>query len=383
MGKYVTTYLLGAGFSRSAQADLPLSCDFFDRVRAEKIGGTPHLQVNPSLQNLDEFVTDFFPQSPDLEDVMSFLSQHYFPQGFRQHWQHRNDIYIELLDLIASTYGKPMTVVPRSRNVLKQFSQKLVHDGSNVLMFNYDCILDSFLAETGAWDCRSGYGTLLRHISDCFHEVRIPEGTPSSMSLLKLHGSVNWGIPEMSSHESEHAEIFYSAPDLSGIGSNIAHAGVNLPVSKGLFHGVGFRPFIVPPIFDKSQSYQARFLRRLWYLAREILSVSDRIIIIGYSFPPTDYMARFLFKEAFGMHLAKHNARKVIVVNNICDTDYKRRVAPIVTDGDMEFVQSDALAYVESLCQEPTNNQDKADISLKLQMHRPRMPFLPKNEAAQ
>ncbi len=91
MGIYSTTYFLGAGFSRSAIEHLPLSCDFFDKVRSGSVVSGLDLNANPLLKMLDEFVYEYFPQSPNLEEVMSFLAQDYFPSGFRQHWQHRNE----------------------------------------------------------------------------------------------------------------------------------------------------------------------------------------------------------------------------------------------------------------------------------------------------
>lgn len=376
MSKYITTYVLGAGFSRAAHDALPLSADFFSRVREKRDGETPYLQMNPSLQALDDFVSEYFPVSPDLEAVMSFLSQTYFPPGFRQHWQHRRDLYIELLSLIAQVYGSPMVIDDHKKSVLHAFARKVTNDNSNILTFNYDCILDTFLRKTKQWNPFSGYGTMFRHISDCFHNTHLPEVDSSAISLLKLHGSVNWGTPYINSHEQSLSEVFFVEPDLAGVGSNIAVCGVNLPVSTGLYHGVGFQLFIVPPVSDKASMYQNGLLRRLWYFAREILVASDRVVFVGYSFPPTDYLASFLIREAFGSHLAKHTSREVIFVNKKCDQNYKKRVRGILINSEVTFVEEDALSFIDRFVTEKHRRSERGNISLYPKMHSPRMPFV-------
>ena len=166
------------------------------------------------------------------------------------------------------------------------------------------------------------------------------------MSLLKLHGSVNWGLADFSPPQAEDADVFYVDPELGKSGSNITQHGVFLPMSTRLFPGVGFRPLIVPPVTDKSRHYGKSMLRRLWHFAREVLSASDRVVILGYSFPPTDYEARFLLREAFGSHTGRLREREVVVVNPDGGADYRKRTAASLLNCDATFVNDDAMAFI-------------------------------------
>ena len=97
MNGYEKTYLIGAGFSRSFSEGYPLSTDFVAKMRAKDVGGRSFMSLNPALEDVSQFLDRFFPLEPDLEEVLSFLAQDYFARDFRQHWQHREDVYRELL----------------------------------------------------------------------------------------------------------------------------------------------------------------------------------------------------------------------------------------------------------------------------------------------
>lgn len=122
--------------------------------------------------------------------------------------------------------------------------------------------------------------------------------------------------------------------------------------------------------------YQSNLLQRLWYLAREILVASDRVILVGYSFPPTDYLASFLFREAFGSHIAKHTSRKVIVVNKSCDQDYQKRVRSILINSKVTFVEEDALSFVERFITETPETCERPNRDLYAKMYLSRTPFV-------
>lgn len=368
-----TIYLLGAGFSRSFDNEFPLSCDFIKKARDKKCGDTSYLKLNPSLELLDKFISDYFPEEPDLEEVMSFLAQDFFPPSFRQHWQHRSDIYDELLSLVSSFLSHVNNVDPHKEKIIDSFVEKITAEGTSIITFNYDCLIDHYLFKNKKWHPSSGYGVPFRHVRDCFHKsyFEIPSST---LSLIKLHGSINWGTLHCEKEESD-PEVFYSPPIMNGIESNISLIGVTMPLSKDLFHSVGFRPRIVPPIIDKLQLYDNRFFRKLWYFARELLINTERIIIIGYSFPQTDYMARHLFKEALGSHLGKVRRKQIIVVNKDCTAEYEKKVKGIFANSDVDLKKEDAFTFIEEHLKEGIINRSSRKISLFPENYSPRMPF--------
>ena len=347
MNGYNKTYLIGAGFSRSFSNDYPLSCDFFEKMREKKVGGKSFIHLNPSLEDVDRFLERFFPFEPDLEEVLSFLTQKYFPQDFRQHWQHRDDVYQELLWNIPNflSHAKPRS--PEVSELLARFCNLLVSEMANIVTFNYDCLLDQGLLSHGKWNPSSGYGFPMRHMINALSfQGASKEIEVSKVSLLKLHGSINWGTAALEGADSQ-AEIFYSPPNNSD-NQNIGHIGVSSQTTESMPLSLSFTPFIIPPILDKTGYYDNKFLRRLWFLAHECLTFSEEIVIIGYSFPETDYFARFLIREAFAAHLAQlmHNKRKVTIVNLRCDDALMKRARQIFAGAKIDFIEKDAFGYI-------------------------------------
>lgn len=76
-------------------------------------------------------------------------------------------------------------------------------------------------------------------------------------------------------------------------------------------------PAIVPPVLDKSRYYAG--LKDLWSKAHLALEQADEIVVIGFSFPPTDISCQFLFKSA----LKNCNGVRVVPVNR--DIEVKAR----------------------------------------------------------
>ena len=74
-------------------------------------------------------------------------------------------------------------------------------------------------------------------------------------------------------------------------------------------------PIILTPILHKerylSEPLYRRVVSKLWEKAREAMQACEKLVIIGYSFPKTDFHTRKLFLEAF----ADHALRELVVVN--------------------------------------------------------------------
>ena len=105
--------------------------------------------------------------------------------------------------------------------------------------------------------------------------------------VLKLHGSLNWKI-ESGCHDIE----FYG------------HAvGPRYPTNS-LFANTFTEPAIVPPTIFKQEINDdsrladplTRLLINQWRGAIQLLKEADKVIIIGYSFPPTDYHVQRIFQ---------------------------------------------------------------------------------------
>jgi len=102
-------------------------------------------------------------------------------------------------------------------------------------------------------------------------------------NLIKLHGSLDW-VDE----QSETIGLFQ--PETT---------------KKAKI------PLIVPPVLDKSKYYFPEKIRDLWFSAHDHLRKATEIIIIGFSFPPTDISVRLLFQSA----LKTTTPVRIVVVN--------------------------------------------------------------------
>jgi hypothetical protein len=54
---------------------------------------------------------------------------------------------------------------------------------------------------------------------------------------------------------------------------------------------------IIPPTSNKLNIYQNSLIHKQWLLVREKFIRSNKIVFIGYSFPPTDFYAEWLFRQ--------------------------------------------------------------------------------------
>lgn len=115
--------------------------------------------------------------------------------------------------------------------------------------------------------------------------------------LYKLHGSINWYYTGAFDTASE--QIYYSPAQSNDSSSKEA---------------TGLIPVIIPPLLQKDSYYQNSVLKSQWQkLANELDTIEDEteFYFLGYSFPPTDFLAWSLFSS----HLPKNKPYKVYLVN--------------------------------------------------------------------
>ncbi|MGQ2979841.1 MAG: hypothetical protein ACT6Q9_09125 [Polaromonas sp.] len=116
-----------------------------------------------------------------------------------------------------------------------------------------------------------------------YYESQTSHGGSGTGKVIHLHGALEW-VREPNSPTIRIAD----------------HEGQEL-----LKH----LPAIVPPVMDKSQHYAIERLRGQWISAQNAIQGAEEIIVIGFSFPPTDVSCQFLFKSAV------QKGVRVIVIN--------------------------------------------------------------------
>jgi hypothetical protein len=164
------------------------------------------------------------------------------------------------------------------------------HRKDAVISFNYDLVLDHALMRAGI--------PISYHLPEKY--VSNPGGNiKDGLSLLKLHGSANWGIcGKCKKH------IFVSIDKMTS--------------SPGIFKNMecrecqerAFQPMLVPPSWDKTE-YQD-LIQPIWNQAVTELQEATRICIIGYSLPESDAYFKYLLTLGLSEN---HGLYKFIVVD--------------------------------------------------------------------
>ena len=204
---------------------------------------------------------------------------------------------------------------------------------------NWDTLLDRALADSGCWTPNSGYGFSFSSIMDgtWMPEIESSLVIPTDWRLIKLHGSTNWLVPyiglvpvslEYQAIIPEIDKIFlywhsavpyetyrerwrggyavtcygYYPPNLpisafseASLSAPPGHVKLRVipinifsPFQEPTDTGIDSSPLLITPVRQKKYERYASIIERLWQQAHESLSSADRIVIIGYSLPPTD-----------------------------------------------------------------------------------------------
>jgi hypothetical protein len=230
------------------------------------------------------------------------------------------------------------------------FARVLLKEGATVLTFNYDCILESAIESASGFNpmrpkglhelyvegskmpeeilgySRSNWNRALCY-GILFDEVQLPQiGVPKyapgkdfyshprnklyDWRILKLHGSLNWfkylpisrittmpGEVKPTLGEKEHEILLIQG-----------HWWFNDPPYHNNWY---IDPMIITPVLHKQKFLHVSPFKELWEMAKQALTECDKLVVIGYSFSPTDFLAKQLLREAF----AENVVDELMVVN--------------------------------------------------------------------
>ncbi len=320
-------FILGAGFSEPAGA--PLIWDFLEQSRKFLNLGNRHLspldqrhfkvvfdfkaemaksreKIKIDLDNIEslfglvEMATRLGLVKSEVRDSTVFLIVKTIALGIGAR-QRRSQVQFEVNPTLCSSEALHRAVFPDSQGQTppvrigdmydffaaflsgKLDDPKLTATRKNtVITFNYDLVVDNALSRVGS---APDY-----HLPIGLYEA--PAGR--SVSLLKLHGSANWGICAPCD-----LRLFLS-DKFSEIGE--------LPLCTQC--GASMQPLLVPPSWDKSE-FRAIMLP-VWKQAIEEIQNATRICVIGYSMPESDAFFQYLITLGLS---ANHRLEKLIVVD--------------------------------------------------------------------
>ena len=316
----------GAGFTRALVPDAPLLVDDFSNdVLKDKVRGLPY------ASRLLEWERKSHPSGYiNIEHLMTRLDT-LMPYDYAENANNAANEYGFLLSELKRAFLDRLHNARQGKihhSALERFAMYCKTEDCCCITFNYDDILDEALAETGSWNPYQGYGFYCQSSREVVANSTL-QTMASALSLLKLHGSINWRpklgyaspvVIDGITHHQEWPDVGYVEPQVDG--------------------HLEPEPVMVPPVLSKSGLVEQPVLRLVWSHAFEKLETAHEVTFIGYSFPTTDMAARTLFSEAL-----QDLPREDITVVNLSGDDSEaettreryRSVFGHIPDGQFHF----------------------------------------------
>jgi len=284
-----STIVLGAGATRGAEfvqaTSLilpPLDADFF--TQAQRLSSKKPKEL---LEKLIEHTVSIFGKNFSLT-----------MEGFLTHIEHLSNVFQDY-----KLQGRPGTnPFPEIRDIFLQLLAAVMDEsiGRNpecryhktlvesitpkdtILSFNYDWLIDHILKThaRNKWNPKIGYGINVyvggkkgrgtEYWACEDPKTRQKTYPSSSISLLKMHGALNW----------------FPVPK--------ERKPLRLQLRERWWHQQGKLKFeIAPPEWNKP--IRSGIYQHIWRRARKELRKTKAVLLIGYSMPETDLPARALF----------------------------------------------------------------------------------------
>ncbi|MDD5455823.1 MAG: hypothetical protein PHV30_02185 [Candidatus Margulisbacteria bacterium] len=297
-------FILGAGASKECGA--PLMADFldtaFDLWKRNEIPQDKIIHFEKVYKSISALQKIHSKSQLDINNIEAIFNT--FEMGKIISKLPGTETYDEIIGLINSLkeviyttlektikfkrnaqYILPSKAYERFVNLIK-FLREETHPKKSVsiITFNYDIALDHALYY-GGFD-----------IDYCLEDKK--KSLQNTISLLKLHGSLNWALEKQSGQIMPFylKDYFanYSIP-ISTIAPEIT-APIwthTLKYFDGRKFQVEREPAIVPPSWNKTDYHKT--LSKVWNKAARELEMAEYIFVIGYSMPITDTFFKLLY----------------------------------------------------------------------------------------
>jgi hypothetical protein len=188
-----------------------------------------------------------------------------------------------------------------------------IFENDTVINFNYDLLMDQELFGGH----RPQYDTFLEVILGQSAHKPGPRGYGC---YLKMHGSINWLTCTNPSCRDFSKINIGSRSDWSTY-----EAGIGNPIHCDYCQGEMTNLLIPPPL--NNPMTQIPVFRSIWGHALAALLKASNIIVIGFSFAPTDCYAEWLFRKSV------RKDTRVWIVNPLDTAAFKRRMSGIFRFG--------------------------------------------------
>lgn len=190
-------------------------------------------------------------------------------------------------------------------------------DDVTVITFNHDLVIENEIERRARlnrrWCLDRGYGTAGLDLNLLAATARpLPPGDfglhsdgrcdhDRPITVLKLHGSMNWRVRTNTSRPS--ANLLLGRARSSSKKTHLLPSrrllGDEYFVKAGVRGRSEWRlwPVVVPPVYEK-QGLRSGVIKATWADARANLETAERVVFFGYSLPALDIEAEKLFERA-------------------------------------------------------------------------------------
>lgn len=343
-----TVYLLGSGVNRGLTNTKglkpPLDGDFFQLLadQGEALPGEaipkgptlPHYRLLPggAVPPLDhasdagniywvyDFIQRFWHKTPQdlarepfsLEELLTFLQlKREEARNSKSDSQALEYLFCELvLEHRLLIYLSEFSDIAKVNEDMARFGRAVYEKKSTVITTNYDTIMEAVIEQTSKssgnqnvppWSARDSYRFRFKE-----PELKNRASRYVRPLVLKLHGSLNWGsfISVTKNRPKTEKLVFYDRPFREYL--DLSRSLTDPQAEKWLY-----APLIVPMILYKDVYYKHSAIKLVWSNARKELSDCRRLVVIGYSFPPTDFHVKKLLLDG----LFERDLKELVVVN--------------------------------------------------------------------
>lgn len=347
---------------------MPIAKDFFPTYNKLQISEQPEVLVGAIIKYLrDNYGLDplqFINYEEDIEVIHSEISTKLmrYAEGKKYLFSEPGNS-----DKIFTTFSAYMQLIFLFNNVINEIQNgdiskphlniaKQLNNEDVILTFNWDTLMDRALEKVTDWNVTTGYYIQPKAIYDDGWRDNNELVYAKAPQLIKLHGSTNWLTSYMTIENGkwtltqelspetlyvyrdtkkpydtyrgryrggyEPFSYGYYPPNIPDRGKR-APEGWNYASIKTNYDpriennisgdsGLVSMPAIIPPVKEKEYGLFGDVFSKLWAKAQESLSVTENIIIIGYSFPKTDWKTDELFRKAFCKRKSKPN---IVIIN--------------------------------------------------------------------
>ena len=310
--------LFGAGATRAAffgkdhDPPPPLDTDFFEIALQITARGTSRLSKSVAQDVHDLYgrvigigLEQYYRDVETRLELANFAK----PANRPMNWSARTRSLEELIRRVLIQTTCDMTATP-AKPIVSEIHRKIlarVKRGDTLATFNYDTIIEeSMPVKSSPWTPREGYGVDITGVKKgwakkWFVSHKIEEGKKSDIKLLKLHGSINWRL-------YKNNKVTLKARPYAVKGKR----------GKPDFERSAF----VPPGWHKRVDKQP--YSTIWRKARLEFDRCETLVIIGYSLPDTDLIARALFLEIARRRASAEKFLKELHIADVSEATQRR-----------------------------------------------------------